>query len=375
MSLSSAVLPGLGLMVFFLLLNAFFVAIEFALIALKRSRVEEMKSQGHRLAQVIDGLHKDIDMSIAGAQLGITLSSLALGWVGEHSIQQLVEMVLAPFPAWAGFTLPMGTGLVVSFIILSVLHVVIGEQVPKSWALRSAEPVTVALVYPFKVFCTVVWPLVKVMNGLSELCLRLLGVPKVNSEDQLVHSAEELRIVIDASGKAGELEPQETSLMKQSLKLKDLSAKQVMLAWARVDVIRHDLSFPDLLAIVAKTKHSRLPVLDASSKKVIGVFHSRELFDWLQANFAQLASGEAMGKFSVAAFTRALYAVKEDTPANILLDEMRAKRLQIAIVENSRREPVGMITLEDLVEELVGDIFDEYDRPWNPQGGLQKPKG
>ncbi|HEY9868254.1 MAG TPA: hemolysin family protein [Candidatus Obscuribacterales bacterium] len=362
---TSTVLLWLGVMVLFLVLNGLFVAIEFALIALRRSRVKEMVENGERSARTIDHLQKDIDTSIAGAQLGITLASLALGWVGEHSIQEAVKLLLGFIPGLTGVQPPAGLGFVVSFVLLSILHVVIGEQVPKSWALRVPERMAVTLAVPFRLFCLVAKPLIWVMNGMASLILRLLGIPKVSGEPA-VHSADELEILIEASNKAGTLGKQESDLLKRALELKELTARQIMIPRPKMDRISESLSLPEVLAVVSRTKHSKLPVYKGNDDNIIGILNTRDLFDWWHAaqKAAATTGGTVAGKdFRLSAFVRQAHFVPEALPASALLEFMRTKKIQMVLVVDEFGGTAGLITLEDLVEQLVGEIWDEYDTP------------
>ncbi len=350
-------LPSLGLMILLLALNGIFVAIEFALVALSPLRVQELKIQKHPQAELIERLQIDIDTSVAGAQLGITLASLALGWVAEASIHRLIELV------FYGFHLPSGVIFITSFVLLTALHVVAGEQVPKTWALRLPEPVTMALAYPFKWYCKLIWPLIWLMKQVTEFCLWVLRIPPLGPDHKLVHSPSELKILIEMSGKAGELEPLETSLLKRSLKFGHLTAENIMLAWSKVDSIKDSTRFQDVLTLVGKTKHSRIPVLSASTGNVVAVFYSRELFSHLQvADKTSIGHCLTVDQTDwLIRYCKAPFTVTEQTEASIILSQMIARRVQIAIVTKLDSTPAGIITLEDLVEELIGDVQDELD--------------
>lgn len=350
-------LPSLGLMLLLLALNGVFVAIEFALVALSPLRVQELKLQKHPQAELIERLQIDVDASVAGAQLGITLASLALGWVAEQSIHNLIELI------FYGFRLPSGVILVTSFVLLTALHVVAGEQIPKTWALRLPEPIVMTLAYPFKWYCKVTWPLIWTMRKVTDFCLWCLRIPPLEPEHKLVHSPDELKILIDMSGKAGELEPLETSLLKRSLKFGHLLASNIMLPWNKVDSIKDSTNFQDVLTLVGKTKHSRIPVVSATTGNVIAVFYSRELFGNLR-----VADKTSIGNCLTTdqtdwhlRYCKAPFMVSEQTEAGTILSQMIARRIQIAIVTSADGRPVGIVTLEDLVEELIGDVSDELD--------------
>ncbi len=350
-------MPWLGLMLFLLACNGFFVAIEFALVALSPLRVQELKLKKHPQAALIERLQLDMDKSVAGAQLGITLSSLALGWVAESSIHRLIEL------AFHGYHLPSGVIFVASFVLLTTLHVVAGEQVPKSWALRLPEPVVMALAYPFKIYCLFTWPLIWAMEKVTAGCLWLFGIPKLDPDHKLVHSPDELKILIDMSGKAGELEPLETSLLKRSLKFGHLTASSLMLPWQKVDSITDSTPFAVILNLVARTKHSRIPVLSALTGNVVAVFYSRELFGGININerTSDASCLTADQTDWLIRYCKAPLVVPEQSDAGTILSQMIARRVQIAIITKEDGTPAGIITLEDLVEELIGDVSDELD--------------
>jgi CBS domain containing-hemolysin-like protein len=363
---TASLLLWLGLMFLFLILNALFVAAEFALIKLRRSRVQELLDNGHQGARTVHQLQRDMGMTIAGAQLGITLASLALGWIGEESIHEAVKMLMDFIPGLAGVEPPAGIGVIVSFTILSMLHVILGEQVPKAWAIMLPERVSLLLATPLRVFIFLTYPLLWVMNALSNVVLKIMRVPSPDEEQYPAHSADEFNILFDASRKAGELGDKETDLLKRALELKELTVKQVMVPRTRMDAISDNLALVEILAVVSKTKHSKLPVFKSSSDNVIGILNTRDLFDWWQSvvKAGAPSSGPVAGKeFRLSAFVRQVYFVPDSMPASKLLEEMRARKLQMAVVIDEFGGTSGLITLEDLLEQLVGEIWDEYDSP------------
>jgi len=370
MSLAS-LLFWLALMLVLVVLNALFVAAEYALVKLRRTRVQELVDKGHRAARTVKYLQDNIGTTIAGTQLGITLMSLALGWVGENSIHELVKLVFGMIPGMSGFEPPAGLAFGLSFVLLSMLHVILGEQVPKSWSIRIPEKTALFLAPAVRVWATVTFPLIWVMNALAGVVLRLLGLKKAEEQEVHVHSADELEILIEASGKAGTLGKQESDLLKRALELKEVTAKEIMLPRARMDKISDSLTLQEVLAVVARTKHSKLPVYRATEENIIGILNTRDLFDWWHAAQKTAApSGTPLGKdFRLSSFVRQAHFVPESLPAGALLELMRAKKIQMVIVVDEFGGNAGLITLEDLVEQLVGEIWDEYD---TPTPGIQK---
>lgn len=359
----ASVLLWLGVMLAFLVLNALFVAAEYSLVKMRKSRVQELVDDGNRAARTVKQLQENIGVTIAGTQLGITLMSLALGWVGESSIHEAVKMMLSVIPGLSGLNPPAGLGLVISFVTLSMLHVIIGEQVPKSWSLRLSERTALLLAPSLRIFCWLTYPLLWLMTGLAALVLKVLGVPNADEAEVPVHSADEFEILFEESRRAGTLEKHEFDLLRRALELKDLTVRQVMVPRVKMDTIADNLTLPEVLAVVSKTKHSKLPVFRGTRDNVIGILNTRDLFDWWNANLKSSAAAQAVNDFKVANMLRTVYLVPDSMPASRLLEEMRARKLQIAIVIDEFGGTCGLVTLEDLLEQLVGEIWDEYDTP------------
>lgn len=362
---SETLLLWLAVMVALLAINAFFVAVEFALIALRQSRVQELVDEGSATALIVQKLQKNIDASVSGAQLGITFASLALGWVSEPAIHGLIKLVLGLVPGLSGAEPPPGVGLVLSLLVMSVLHVVLGEQVPKCSSLRLAEPVAMMLARPFAVYCKVVWPLIWLLDRMTNACLNLVGVRKQSESESQVHSAVELEILFDQSQQAGELHPRETELLKGVFALDQLTAAEVMVPRARMDSIDRNMSLRDALAVANKTKHSKLPVTDATSGKVVGVLHVRDLFAVIDTHAQAQSDATTVTvpkSVTLDKLVRDVYRIAGTVKARDVLDGMRKHKVQVAIVHDDMQGVLGLVTMEDVLEHLVGDIFDEYDK-------------
>jgi CBS domain containing-hemolysin-like protein len=367
----------IGLLFVFIALNGLFVAAEYSLIRLRRSRVAEMIQQKITGAKTIQSLQHTMDRSVAGAQLGITICGLAVGGVGQGPIrdilQALVNLVAHFWPWFAGLYVPGFVGICISFLLLTLMHVIIGEQVPKLLALRNPEKLALRLALPFFIFCRSVAPLLTVVNGITSTILRLLRIPQKGT-GQDSPSVDELQILIEESRKAGKLAADETNLLSKVLKLRGLRVRHVMMPLTLVNGISEDMPLVEALEIVSLTRHSRLPVFRGGRQTVVGILNSRELLDLfrrklrvdlkISKNPAPAVTGrEPIGKLS--AFIRKPYFVSEDMAASDLLAEFGKRRLQLAIVVDSVRptEVVGLITQEDLLEQFVGEIVDEWDKP------------
>jgi CBS domain containing-hemolysin-like protein len=362
-----SVLTGLLLLAGLIVMNGLFVAAEYALVSLRKSRVEEMVKSGRPGAQTVLQLKDNLDRSIAGSQLGITFASLAVGWLGGEALEGLVKLLLGFVPNF-GFLTPSAATFVVSFVLLSMTQVIVGEQIPKQIALRLPEQTIVRLSKPFRAFLWLMSPLVWLMDLTAKTALRLLGIASVQAEEHPLPSAGEFQILIEESGKAGNLGQQESDLLLRALDLKQLTVRDVMVPRRRMDSIPDSLSLPEVLAVVCKTKHSKLPVYRAG-EGIIGILYTRDLFDiWSKAQppgtgVAPNTVSQPPAPFKLSACVRKAHFAPESMLAATLLQELKTKRLQMAIVVDEFGTAVGLITLEDLVEQLVGDIWDEFDTP------------
>lgn len=362
-------LLGLALLFVFLLLNGLFVAFEFAIIALRKSRLEELVKNGKSGAERVQKLHQQMDRTIAGAQLGITLASLALGWLGDHSILPLIQSAMSSVPGVAELQLPAGVGVAISFVILSLLHVVVGEQVPKTMGLRAPERMSFLLSPVFRIFVFITAPLVWMMNAFTWLLLKPFGMTKAKHEESQLPSPAEFQILFEESVKAGTLGRQESDFLKRALELKAVTLKEVMIPRTRVDYVEDGTNLVDMMAVAARTKHSKLPVFRHSRDNVIGILNTRDLHDLFYAHLKARTPGAAGAAqitpkpFRLSDYVRKAYFVPDTMLASTLLEQMKERKLQMSVVIDEFGATVGIVTLEDLLEQLVGEIWDEYDSP------------
>jgi len=363
-------LLGLALLFVFLILNGLFVAFEFAIIALRKSRIEELVKNGKSGAERVQKMHQQMDRTIAGAQLGITLASLALGWLGDHSILPLIQSAMSSIPGVAELHLPAGVGVAISFIILSLLHVVVGEQVPKTMGLRAPERMSFLLAGSFRIFVFITAPLVWMMNGLTWLLLKPFGMSQAKHEESQLPSPAEFQILFEESVKAGTLGKQESDVLKRALELKAVTLKEVMIPRTRVDYLEDGTDLLGMMAVAARTKHGKLPVFRHSRDNVIGILNTRDLHDLFYAHLkarsevGSVAANRITPKaFRLSDYVRKAYFVPDTMLASTLLEQMKERKLQMAVVVDEFGATVGIVTLEDLLEQLVGEIWDEYDSP------------
>lgn len=345
-------LLGFSLIVLLIALNAFFVAAEFAIIKVRYSAVEADVAAGSGVAKVSQGILDKLDKYLSAAQIGITLASLALGWIGEPVVAQvLVEggtaigLPIAPDLAHK-IAVPVG------FIFITVLHLVFGEAVPKYAAIYYPQEFTYACSVPLKLFAMVTAPLVWVINGLTWLVLTPLGIQVTSEED--THTEEELRLLLAESAQSGEvgaIQKTEHELIEKVFKFDERVVRQIMVPrpqMAALDVA----TVPDqALALISREGYSRVPVFSGTKDNIVGILHEKDLLRKVLAN----------QPIKITEVMRPALFVPETKKIGSLLRELQSKRSHMAIVVDEFGVASGLITLEDIVEELVGEIQDEYD--------------
>jgi putative hemolysin len=343
-----------GLIAVFLLVaaNGFFVATEFAIVSVRRSRLEQLEAEGHVSARAARDLVKNLDTYIAACQLGITMASLALGWVGEPAIAHLLEpplqLLVGQFAPAAAHGVAIAA-VTLTFAIITSLHIVLGEQVPKLIGLQRAEGTTLFAARPMQLLNVFFrWP-IALLNNVSNAILRLLRL-EPGAGHEMVHSVEELRLLVTGSQKAGLVEESEARIASRAFVFGELTASALMTPRTELEAVPADMTLQELLARVAASAHSRLPVYEGSLDNIIGVLHVHDLFAVLARRAEPL---------NVRRLVRPVLVAPETKPADDLLDEMRSTRRQLAVVIDEYGGTAGIVTLEDLVEALVGPIGDE----------------
>lgn len=338
------------LVLFLVLLNAFFVAAEFALVAVRRSRIDQMASEGDRSAQVVQRALTQLDRYISGTQLGITLASLALGWIGEPAIAVLVDRVLHlvgidPSPG----ALHTGAGIAVAFLVITFLHIVLGELAPKSIALAKPESVSRLVVRPLMIFSRVMSPFIGMLNGTANRMLKMFGVEPA-SEGGQVHSAEELRLLVMQARAHGTLDESDSAMLAGVFDFHNKKALDVMRPRTDMVAIAEDVELDELVGILRRERYSRYPVFRETSDDIVGVFLAKDF--WLHENPESFELRDHLREPLFVPATRA---------AERVLDDLRRTRAHLAVVLDEYGGTAGIVTMEDLVEEVVGDIADEYD--------------
>jgi len=327
--------------------NGFFVASEFSLVAVRRSRIAALAETGNRRAQLLLNLLDHINSYISATQLGITMASLALGWIGEPALARLLE---APLHGLVSDALRHTISFVAAFTIITVLHIVLGELAPKTLALERAERVALAIAWPMRLFHQVfLWP-IRLLDWAGTSTVRLLGL-RNTGDFSSVYTVDELRQIIDVSHKSGTLEPDEQRLLHRVFEFTDAEVREVMMP--RTRVVGLELSTPrdEVVAVVLENMYSRYPVYRKSIEDIVGVVHGKDLL-------GRLVAGD---EFDLASIMLPPVFVPEGKKVSSLLKEMQRSRNQMAFVVDEYGGLSGLVTTEDLIEELVGEIRDEHD--------------
>jgi CBS domain containing-hemolysin-like protein len=347
--MDSSTLVGLFALLLLVVANGFFVATEFAIVAVRRSRLDELEAQGQPNARAARQVVGHLDTYIAACQLGITMASLALGWVGEPALAHLLEPPLEALVGQFAPTAAHGVAIGASFAVITSLHIVIGELAPKGLALQRPEATALWVARPMQAFELVFrWP-IALLNGVGNGILRLAGLHPASGHE-MVHTVSELRLLVTGSQQAGVVEESEARIANRAFTLADHTAGALMTPRTEVDAVPVEVSLRELIERVTSSPHSRLPVHEGSLDTVVGVLHVHDLFQ---------AMSNPDDAFDVRRLVRPVMYVPESKRADDLLDEMRASRQQFAVVLEEYGGTAGIITLENLLEALVGPIEDE----------------
>jgi putative hemolysin len=326
-----------------ILLNAFFVAAEYGLVTARRTRIVELQHQGNRRARDVLRITSDPPHFIAAMQLGVTLTSLGIGALGEHALSKAFGHFLATVLA-----------VVLAYLILTFLHVVLGELVPKGIALGHSEGTALFVSAPVRAFFTVFRPLIWFLEAATELVLRWLGLKPPGAEDEVLSEAE-LRMVVSQSRRHGEIEEQEQEMVYKVFDFADKEAKDVMVPRPEVVALSVDLPPEQCLEAVMDSPYTRYPVYRETLDNVVGILHVRDLFSALRER--------GMHEVRVEDLVRPAHIVPETKDLAALLAEFRRANQHMAIVVDEYGDMEGIVTLEDLLEEIVGEIEDEFDLP------------
>lgn len=341
-----------------LALNAFFSAAEVALVVARRSKLEELARQGNLGARAALGILSNPERLLSVTQVGVTLASLALGWAGDQTMHELILWAYEPLMTPATEAILHGSSFALAFMITSFFHVVIGEVVPKNLALDQADRLALLVAPPLLVFGRVSAPFVYIVEWASTALSRLMGIRWRHGGG---HSAEELKFMIEVSGREGHLEGFEEVSLSRLLGLKDVYAREIMTP--RVNVVSAPVTaaLDDILRLALEHKYSRLPVYEDKPENIIGVVHYKDLMRaWQERKIASDARRPAR-PFLLRRYLRKPLVVPETKPLHQLVDEFRQRHTHMAIVVDEFGTITGLVTMEDVLEQIFGEIGDEHD--------------
>jgi CBS domain containing-hemolysin-like protein len=333
--------------------NGFFVAAEYAFVSMRRTRLEELIAQGNRRARLVKEIQDRPARFIAAFQLAVTLSSLALGAVGEPAVSRLLEDAFGRGAVPGGIITYATIALILAFVLITVLHVVLGEIAPKSYTLARAEQVAMFVVYPVRLFYAVFGPLITLLERLTRVVVTPFGVEPGSFEQ--VHSEEELKMLVRHSGSTGVLEAEEQEMLRKVFDFADREVHDVMVPRPDVTALPVSLTPVEALDRVLEHPFTRYPVYGEDIDDVLGVVHVRSLIA------ATRNGGGGVGDLRTLA--RPAHVVPETKQLGTLLGEIRRTKSHMAIVVDEYGSLAGIVTLEDLIEEIVGEIADEFDLP------------
>lgn len=337
------------LIVFVLLLvNGFFVAAEFAIVKARRTKIEQLTKDGNVDAKLALRALEDMNYFIAAVQLGITIASIGIGWFGSPTVERMLAPVLENLPAGYGHLAHIITA-VVAFFTVTLLHVVLGEQVPKCVALQYPEKISLYVAKPMDLFMTIAKPFIWLLNVSCNIILKIFKVP--TSSARVVHTLEDLDLMVDASFDEGVLNETEKDMIHNVFQFSDLTAREVMIPRTDMICVPNDMSFEDLNKLAAENQYTRYPVYDGDIDHITGLVHVKDLYS--------LALKDEVR--TVQDIQRNIMLVPETITMDNLVREFKKNKGQMAIVVDEFGGTSGIITLEDVMEEIFGDVQDEFD--------------
>lgn len=333
----------------FVFLNGFFVAAEFAIVKVRASQLELKAQEGNRFAILSKHIVSRLDAYLAATQLGITLSSLALGWIGEPVVSKMIINFMDLVGISVSPTLAHSIALPVAFIIITILHIVFGELAPKSLAIQRPEQTTLLISYPLQGFYWICRPFIWLLNGFANMILKVLGLHTPSGAE--TYSSDELKYLVDQVRESGNIEDTNYDIIKNAFDFSERTARQVMVPRTQVQAIDINDYDANTLEVVIEDGFSRIPCYEDSIDNIIGIVHLKDILKKMRQN----------GTVDIRSIVRPVSFVPETKRIGQMLKEFQVKHQQIAMVLNEYGGVEGIITMEDILEELVGEIQDEYD--------------
>jgi putative hemolysin len=344
--------------------NAFFAAAEFSLVSVRDTRIQQLIASGRIGARIVQRLHQHLDEVVNGVQLGITMVSLTLGWIGEPMVARLVESLRFVHEVPHAAVYAHGIAIVIAFTLITYLHVLLGELVPKTLALQRAEQIALAVAAPMEAFLTIARPLLFFMRQSGGLVLKLFGA-RDTRRGGAVHSPDELKLIVTASRQFGQIPESQEEMIHNAIELDNITVRQVMVARPDIFSLPSDLTLDEALNRVVEGQHSRIPVYDPQSgpEHIVGVLYYKELVRWVRLRLINQGQLVAMriARTQIGHIMHDVLVVPETKVLAELLNEFKQRRRHLAVVVDEFGSTAGVITVEDILEQLVGHIEDEFD--------------
>ncbi|WP_168120656.1 hemolysin family protein [Paenibacillus sp. HB172176] len=343
---------GIGLnlimIVLLILLTAFFVAAEFAIVKLRGSRIDQLVTEGRKNALAVQKVSNNLDAYLSACQLGITITALGLGFLGEPTVEKILTPVFTNLAINEGISHALS--IIIAFITITYVHVVVGELAPKSWAIQKAEAIAFLTAKPIILFHKIMYPFIWLLNGSAGALVRMFGL-KPMTEHEEAHSEEEIQIILNESFQSGKINNTEYGYVSRIFAFDELLAKEIMVPRTDMICLYTNNSLKDNFDIIRKEQYTRFPVASGSKDNIVGMINTKQLF----------LSYEVNKEFDFKKLIHPVLSVSEVTPVKMLLKRMQQERVHIAILVDEYGGTSGLITIEDILEEIVGEIRDEFD--------------
>lgn len=349
------------------LANGFFATVEFALVSVRRSWLQQKAAQGDTRAEAALKLIGNLNNVVTGTQLGITMTSLGLGWVGEITLAGLLQAPLAA-SGLGNLMVVHAAALTLAFFLITFLHVVIGELVPKQVALGRAERLSLLVAWPMTIFLNLVQKPLRILYWCSFYLAQRLGA-RPSGAPAHSFSAEELKTLVTGSYRSGALPEYQQEMIHNVIDLPEVLVREIMVPRPNIVSIPVNLTLEELLRVVIEDQHSRLPVYEGTPEQIMGVLYTKDLLRFWQEQWTAWAAGRRPREFVLRSLLREIQVVPETKPIDQLLQEFQRRRRHIALVVDEFGSIVGLVTVEDVLEQVVGEIEDEYD--WEMPPGLR----
>ena len=342
-------ISGLLLTLFLVALNGFFVSAEFSIVKVRYSQIHLKAEQGNKFAKKSEHIINNLDAYLSATQLGITLASLGLGWIGEPVVSKILTAILSSLNISITPDMLHSISLPTGFVIITVLHIVFGELAPKSIAIRKSEHTTLAIAYPLHIFFIVFRPFIWLMNSLSNIFLNMIGIMPVGEHE--IHSVDELRLLVEQSKKGGQIQEENYEIIKNAFDFTDHNAKQIMIPRQFVLALDIEMTPRDMIEIILENGYSRIPIYKGSIDNIIGFVYAKDILKEQYKN----------PEFKIEDLLHPPFYVFETRKISEILKEFQKRHMHLAVVMDEFGGTQGIITLEDILEELVGEIQDEDD--------------